>query len=185
MGLSDIAVQRRIQDGDIAEFEKLFKHYYEPLCRHAFGVVRDMDVAEEIVQEFFYGYWKNRASLSIQLSLNGYLYRAIKNNSLAYLRQLSVRQRYAERIQSEQPCSESSSVEDDLVADELGKVIDDTLLQLPERCSKVFQLSRFEGKKYQEIADMLAISIKTVEADMGKALHLFRENLKRFDRVAM
>jgi RNA polymerase sigma-70 factor, ECF subfamily len=185
MGLADISTQRRIQDGDIKEFEQLFKKYYEPLCRYAFTVVKDMDVAEEIVQELFYGYWKGRATLSIQLSLNAYLYRAVKNNSLSYLRQQAVRQRYAEKAKSELAEVESATVEDELVAEELSKVIDETLHQLPERCSTVFRMSRFEGKKYQEIADNLAISIKTVEADMGKALHLFRENLKRFNQVAM
>ena len=185
MGLAEISIQRKIQEGDIKEFEQLFKKYYEPLCLYANGVVRDMDVAEEIVQDLFYSYWKNRTSLSIQLSLNAYLYRSIKNNSLSYLRQQSVRQRYAERSKSEFVEVESTTVEDEMVAKELNKVITDTLNQLPERCSKVFQMNRFEGKKYQEIAEKLAISIKTVEADMGKALHLFRENLKRFNRVAM
>lgn len=185
MGLTDISIQRKIQEGNIKEFELLFKKYYEPLCRYAIGIVKDMDVAEEIVQELFYGYWKNRETLSIQLSLNAYLYRSVKNNSLSYLRQQSVRQRYAEKAKSEFNESESITVEDELVAEELSKVIDETLHQLPERCSTVFQMSRFEGKKYQEIADKLAISIKTVEADMGKALHHFRENLKRFNKVAM
>jgi RNA polymerase sigma-70 factor (ECF subfamily) len=185
MALADFSIQRKIQDGNIKEFEQLFKKYYEPLCHYAIKIVKDVDVAEEVVQEFFYGYWKNRATLSIQLSLNAYLYRSVKNNSLAYLRQQTVRQRYAEKAKSEFNEADSTTVEDEIIAEELSKVIDDTLHQLPERCSTVFQMSRFEGKKYQEIADYLAISIKTVEADMGKALHLFRENLKRHNRVAL
>jgi RNA polymerase sigma-70 factor (ECF subfamily) len=185
MGLADLSVQRKIQNGDIKEFELLFKKYYEPLCHYATSIVKDVDIAEEIVQEFFYGYWKNRESLSIQLSLNAYLYRSIKNSSLSFIRQKNVRQRYAEKVKSEVNEAAMVTVEDEIVAEELSKVIDDTLRQLPERCSKIFQMSRFEGKKYQEIADFFAISIKTVEADMGKALHQFRENLKRHNHVAM
>ncbi len=59
-------------------------------------------------------------------------------------------------------------------------MIESTLKKLPERCSMIFRLNRFEGKKYREIAEMLAISVKTVEADMGKALQQFRESLGEY-----
>ncbi|HPV57032.1 MAG TPA: sigma-70 family RNA polymerase sigma factor, partial [Tenuifilaceae bacterium] len=58
--------------------------------------------------------------------------------------------------------------------------VENTLNQLPERCRQVFELSRFSGLKYHEIAEMLSISVKTVEADMTKALMMFRQNLGRY-----
>jgi RNA polymerase sigma-70 factor (ECF subfamily) len=63
---------------------------------------------------------------------------------------------------------------------ELNKIIGSTLQQMPKRCSMIFRMNRFEGKKYREIAEILSISVKTVEADMGKALQLFRKSLKEF-----
>jgi RNA polymerase sigma-70 factor (ECF subfamily) len=63
---------------------------------------------------------------------------------------------------------------------ELNKIISSTLQQMPERCSTVFRMNRFEGKKYREIAEIMSISIKTVEADMGKALQFFRKSLKDY-----
>ncbi|MBN2348058.1 MAG: sigma-70 family RNA polymerase sigma factor, partial [Bacteroidales bacterium] len=63
---------------------------------------------------------------------------------------------------------------------EIQEIIDKTLNELPERTSKIFKLNRFEGLKYKEIAEQLSVSIKTVEANMGKALKLFRNNLKEY-----
>jgi len=63
---------------------------------------------------------------------------------------------------------------------EMSKLIDDTINALPERCRQIFNMNRLEGLKYREIAEILKISIKTVEADMGKALQAFRQNLKLY-----
>ena len=98
MALQDIISQRRIIKSDINEFEKLFRAYYEPLCRYAFQLVRDLDAAEEIVQEFFYNFWKNRETLEVKISLKAYIYRSIRNNSLRYLEPLSVTRKHAKEV---------------------------------------------------------------------------------------
>jgi RNA polymerase sigma-70 factor, ECF subfamily len=183
MNLNDFYIQKKIQGGDIREFENLFSKYYEPLCRYAFSFLKDMDSAEDIVQEFFYNFWKNRTSFSLRLSLNAYLYQAVRNNSLHYLEHLVIRQNYEDAVlkdfKQQQPGNEQTRIE----AEELGKAINETLRQMPERCSRIFRMNRFEGKKYREIAEILSISVKTVEADMGKALQLFRNSLKDFKNV--
>jgi RNA polymerase sigma-70 factor (ECF subfamily) len=73
-----------------------------------------------------------------------------------------------------------ANMQNDAELRDLGKVINATLRNMPERCSRIFRMNRFEGKKYREIAEILSISVKTVEADMGKALQLFRKSLKEF-----
>lgn len=180
MNLTDYSVQRKIQGGDIREFECLFKKYYEPLCRHANQIISDMDTSEDIVQDFFYNFWKNRESFSPKLSLNAYLYHSIRNNALHYLEHLAIKQSYAKQVID--GFKDMLPVENQYIVEtnELGKVIRTTLGKMPERCARVFSLNRFEGKKYREIAEILSISVKTVEADMGKALQLFRESLKDF-----
>jgi RNA polymerase sigma-70 factor, ECF subfamily len=180
MNLNDFQIQRKIQNGDIKEYERLFVKYYEPLCQFAFKFLKDMDLAEDIVQEFFYNFWKNRETFSLKLSLNSYLYQSIRNNSLHYLGHLAIRQKYAETIKSEINEQHFFTELDEPGLNELNKVIDETLKQLPERCSRIFSMNRFEGKKYKEIAEILSVSIKTVEADMGKALQVFRNSLKDF-----
>jgi len=184
MNLNDFYIQRKIQGGDIKEFERLFTKYYEPLCRYAYTFLKDMDTAEDIVQEFFYGFWKNRISFNLKLSLNSYLYHSIRNNALHYLQHITIRQKYAEALKNETPEAKFINQPDEIGYQELNKVINETLKHLPERCSRVFCLNRFEGKKYREIAVILSISIKTVEADMGKALHLFRRTLKDYKTLA-
>jgi RNA polymerase sigma-70 factor (ECF subfamily) len=180
MNLNDFYLQKKIQDGDIREFERLFVKYYGPLCQHANKILRDMDTAEDIVQEFFYQFWKNRETFSPKLSLNAYLYHSIRNNALHYLEHLSVRQTYAKGAFTEFQDVICAEVQDNVEMKELNKVIDATLQQMPERCSRIFRMNRFEGKKYREIAEILSISVKTVEADMGKALQFFRKSLQEY-----
>ncbi len=183
MQLAGFVKQKRIKNDDLAEFEKLFKSFYSPLCHYAYKFLKDMDVAEEIVQEFFYNYWKNRQTMDIQISIKSYMYRAIRNNSLKYIEHLKVVRKY-EQNYIETNSDNPGIVTNELEIKELNDIIEATLNELPERCSQIFKLSRFEGLKYNEIAEKLSISIKTVEANMGRALQLFRKNLKQYEEIA-
>ena len=180
MNLNDFYIQKKIQGGDIREFEQLFVKYYEPLCQHANKILKDMDTAEDIVQEFFYNFWKNREAFSPKLSLNAYLYQSIRNNSLHHLGHLAIRQSYAQQVVNDFQEVMPAEIQEEAELRDLNKVINATLQQMPERCSRIFRMNRFEGKKYREIAEILSISVKTVEADMGKALQIFRKSLKEF-----
>jgi RNA polymerase sigma-70 factor (ECF subfamily) len=99
---------------------------------------------------------------------------------LHYLQHLNVRETYARQLLHDFDEATSVEKEDTVEIQELNKVINATLKMMPERCSTIFKMNRFEGKKYREIAEILSISVKTVEADMGKALQLFRKSLKEF-----
>ena len=180
MNLIDFSTQKKIQGGDIREFEQLFLRYYEPLCRYACNILKDMDTAEDIVQDFFYHLWKNRNAFSPKLSLNAYLYHSIRNNALHYLEHMAVRQTYANHVFDEFDEKAPADILQEFEMEDLNGVIDATLMQLPERCSTIFKMNRFEGKKYHEISAILSVSVKKVEADMGKALQLFRKSLEAF-----
>jgi RNA polymerase sigma-70 factor (ECF subfamily) len=176
------ATHKKIQKGDIKEFESQFKKLYSPLCHFAFRYLKDMDSAEEIVQDLFYTYWKNKEKIEIRTSLKSYLYQATKNKCLKLIEHNVVKERYASEmmtVSNNTTDSQSNSLE----TEELNSIIDRTLNELPEKCRKIFEMSRFEGMKYNEIAKALSVSIKTVEANMGKALKLFRTNLKQYDQI--
>lgn len=185
MSNNDFQVQQNIRRGDIGEFRLLFNRYYEQLCRYSFGIIRDMDAAEDIVQELFYNFWKNRVTTPPVLSLNAYLYQSVRNNSLRYLQHLMIQQQYTNSVAARAETVPEPDEEKLLEMEELNMAIEKTLKNLPERCSRIFRMNRFEGKKYREIAEILSISIKTVEADMGKALQVFRSSLKEFTNAEL
>lgn len=159
-------------------FEEIFRLYYQPLCRFCFGIVKDMDTAEEIVQDLFFRLWQDQQNTRISTSLKSYLYKAAYNNSLKHLRQQAVREKYA-ASQPVQPQSTSEGILERMQEKQLMEVVEHILETLPERTRTIFKMSRFEGLKYHEIASILSISVKTVEANMGKALAVFRNQFKQ------
>lgn len=179
MNSDDKKVLANINKGDIRQFEILFKDYYEKLCQFAIIYLKDIEQAEEIIQDTFFNIWKNKKSLNIKTSLKSYLYTAVKNNCLQEIRKHKLEIKYENYYKSHY-VNDSVDPEGELNAKELSKVINKTLNSLPERCREIFKMSRYEGLKYHEIADKLSISIKTVEANMGKALKQFRLNLKEY-----
>jgi len=174
---SDNEIIRRIRQGDVKQFESLFRSSYVSLVRYAKSFVRDHDTAEEIVQDLFFRLWTDRNKIRIDTSLNGYLFRAVHNKCLHLLEHKKVIEKHEREIIQGQ--AENIDNTSEMVRyNELQSAIARVLERLPERCGRIFCMNRFEGLKYNEIADKLAISVKTVEADMGKALKEFRKALK-------
>jgi RNA polymerase sigma-70 factor (ECF subfamily) len=161
---------------DEAVFEQVFKEHYKNLFAYAFNMLKDEDEAEEMVQQVFFKLWERAEHLTFSGSIAAYLYRAVHNESLNFLKHQKVKSvhhlhvAYSMKNKSEQPHSK-------MISKELEKKFRQALNELPEQCRTVFQMSRFEDLKYREIADKLDISIKTVENHMGKALKLLRTKL--------
>jgi len=168
---------------DLQSFEVLFRQYYQMLCSYAIRFVDDGDTAEEIVQDLFYRLWEKRAELQINTSVKSYLFSAVHNRCLKFIEHRNVELKYRNYYLKHE--SEIDSEQHDAHSvHELQGIIDKTLNSLPERCGRIFRLNRFEGLKYHEIAQKLSISVKTVEANMGKALKLLRKNLKNYVEIA-
>jgi RNA polymerase sigma-70 factor (ECF subfamily) len=174
--IRDSEITARIRQGDIGQFESLFRSSYASLVRYAMTLIKDHDTSEEIVQDLFFRLWKDKEKLSIASSLNGYLYRSVHNKCLHYIEHNRVVERHAEEISYREPEKQESPAEI-LQYKELQTKIARILERLPERCGQIFYMSRFEGLKYSEIADKLSVSLKTVESNMGKALKEFRKEL--------
>jgi RNA polymerase sigma-70 factor (ECF subfamily) len=141
--------------------------------------LRDEIAAEEMVQNVFYKLWERTENLSITGSVRAYLYRAVHNESLNYLKHLKVRsehQLYVSHRMSEGTEAASKKIQ----LKELEEKFHYALNDLPEQCRTIFQMSRFEELRYREIADRLDISVKTVENQIGKALKILRTKLVDF-----
>ncbi|MBN1131514.1 MAG: RNA polymerase sigma-70 factor [Bacteroidales bacterium] len=181
MNLKDQYILGRIKNGDIGVFEKLFHRFYPGMCSYAEKLVGKDTVAEEIVQDVFYNIWKNREIFRINASLKGYLYRAVFNNSMMHLRKLKRERMADESVTLESPATDPDPVQK-IVGDEMNAIIFNTLENLPERTSLIFRLNRFDGFRYKEIAEQLSISVKTVEANMGKALKALKNSLDKYNQ---
>jgi RNA polymerase sigma-70 factor, ECF subfamily len=172
----DNEIIRRIREGDAHQFESLFRSSYVSLVRFAMTIIKDRDTAEEIVQDLFFKLWRDREKLRIESSLNGYLFRSVHNRCLHFIEHKKIVEKYsAEMAYSQTETRDNPS--EILQYKELQEKVTRIIERLPDRCGRIFYMSRFEGLKYSEIAQKLSVSVKTVEANMGRALKEFRKEL--------
>jgi RNA polymerase sigma-70 factor (ECF subfamily) len=177
--MNDFVLFTKVRDGDIRAYETLFRRYYELLCRYGSKITGNMDTAEEIVQELFYTVWKDRTNLRIAWSVKSYLYGAVRNQALQHLEHLQVRERYCQKVMADEiPESDPhDSPQKILEYKELEQRLEFALEKLPKRRRDIFRMHRFDGKKYEQIAQEMSLSVKTIEAEMTKALRLLRKKL--------
>lgn len=166
----------RLINKDKRAFELVFNQYYNIMVLYASRFMDTREEAEEIAQDVFVKFWEKCDSLSEDSSIKSYLYRSVHNSCLNTIKHEKVKDGYRQHVIHVMESSyQNEFAEDD--PDALRKKIHAEIDKLPPRCSEIFKLSRFEGLKYQEIADHLGISVKTVEVQMGKALKVLRESL--------
>lgn len=160
-------------------FEQLFRVHYPRLCAFALTFLNDREEAEEIVQTMFCKLWEQRQDLDINISVQAYLFRAVRNACLNQIKKTHIRDAY-KAMNLENINNNPEFQPDRTTEKELHRRIEKAIADLPEQCRLIFKLSRFEELKYKEIAEQLNISIKTVENQMGKALKKLRWDLADF-----
>lgn len=174
-GMEERELLDRLRRGDDAAYEAIFRQWYAPLVATTAALLRDRGPAEEVVQDVMLELWRRRETLTFEQSIRAYLFQASRNRALNYLRRQRVETRGEPTIAAGLPTPPQADT--GLREDELRVAIQDAIGGLPDRCREVFELSRIQGLKYSEIATTLGISVKTVEAQMGKALRVMREKL--------
>jgi RNA polymerase sigma-70 factor, ECF subfamily len=173
--MNDRELLDRLRGGDQQAFDTIFRTWYAPLVRLAEGMVRDRAVAEEIVQDVMLELWRRRESLAVEGSPQAYLFQSTRNRSLNHLRHLKVERLGEPHLAVDE--ARASTAHAQVVEDEIEVALRKAVDGLPTRCREVFELSRVHGLKYTEIAKVLGVSVKAVEAQMGKALQRLREQL--------
>ncbi|WP_317171577.1 RNA polymerase sigma-70 factor [Spirosoma profusum] len=168
-----------IRAGSERDFEAVFRQHYASLCRYARQLLPDADDAEEEVQAMFLALWEKRNGLIITVSLKSYLFRAVHNRCLNRLKHAAVRNEHREYVEYRGEVMADSPAQA-LIGDELANQLQRAIQKLPEQCRLAFTLSRFEELTYNEIAERLGISIKTVENQIGKALRILRTELSDY-----
>ncbi|WP_430971835.1 RNA polymerase sigma-70 factor [Sunxiuqinia rutila] len=165
-------------------FRSIFISYFESLELFAKAYVLDQHIAKDIVQEVFTNLWMKKESLPTDINIKSYLYKATRNRCLNYLKKQQVkadyekhtRDKYNELLLSYEALLQLNF--DEFSYSELLTALNKAVLQLPEKCREVFELSRFEGLKNREIAEQLGISVKAVEGHITKALKHIKVQLK-------
>jgi RNA polymerase sigma-70 factor, ECF subfamily len=159
-------------------FDNLFHQYHRELLNLSFNIVRDTDSAKDVVQEVFAQLWKNKETIQFGDQIKHYLFKATSHTSLNFLRQ----QKNTYKLDDYKELSKliAPSGTESVTFVELELRVRQAIDRLPPQCKTIFVLSRHEGLKYQEIADTLGLSIKTVESQMGIALEKLRQDLKPF-----
>ena len=166
------------QNGDDRAFDALFRKFYKPLCYAAGKKTGDIIAAEDIVQDLFADIYNKRQKIEITTSIDKYLYGALFYKCQHYNKKKDVNLSFEDCTVEPRDYSGISSIKIEEI--ELEALIYEAINSLPERCREVFELSRFENKKNKEIAEILKISIKTVETHMGHALKKLGEIVYKY-----
>lgn len=167
-----------IQQGDKSAFDTVYLNYFKRLHQYASNFIKNADDAEEIIQNVFCRLWEKRTQLDANGYLKSFLYRAVHNECLNYLKHENVRSTF--KIHHNLHAVNEQDLSKEILAHELAKQIHLAINELPNQCRTIFQMSRVEQLKYSQIADELNLSVKTVENQMGKALKTLRLKLIDF-----
>lgn len=149
-------------------FEKLYLHFAPGMQAFAESFVGDKEVALDLVQDLFVNLWTNRKNLAAIEHPASYLYYALKNNAVHYLKSRKRLAPFAVEDRERITLAEGSP-ETDIMAKEAKQLLEATINDLPYKCRLVFRLIKDDGLRYKEVAHLLDISLKTVEAHMRLA----------------
>ncbi|MDB4917800.1 MAG: polymerase sigma-70 factor [Gemmatimonadetes bacterium] len=164
----------RLRQGDDDAYSAIFREHYPMLVVTATRLLTERALAEEIAQDVMLELWRRRESLVLTGPVRAYLQQATRNRALNRIRQSRTAQRGEVYIKgpSESPPSDSRAI-----AGELQMAVAGAIASLSEPQREVFEMNRTKGLTYGEIAELLGISVKSVEARMGRALKQLREQL--------
>lgn len=174
----------QLKEGNEDAWKYLYKHHYSVLCCVANQYVSDTFQAETIVGDVIFHMWEIRESLDITISLRSYLVRAVRNRCMDYLnleyRQKEISFCFPEELPESNYLYSDNSPLGILLEKELEAEIHKSIGKLHTECKAVFQKSRFERKKYEEISKELGISVNTVKYHIKSALSILRKDLVKY-----
>lgn len=166
-----------LKNGNDRAFEYIYTLYYKSLTRLSYSIIKDLDKAESLVQDVLIKLWEKRRDLDNVLNIQAYLMMMVRNISIDYLRKEKASQKaHRKNIPNELV----NTTEDQISRNEFEEKLLQSISKLPERCRTAFELSRFENRSNKEIAETMNISVKGVEALIGRSLALLRTELIEF-----
>ena len=173
-------IKHKISKSDEAAFRLLFNHYYPRLINYTFVIIKNHESAEDIVLEVLHSIWERRTKLEEVKNFENYLYICTRNKTLDYHKKNSK----LVNVSFDEPHFEEyithHNPENTLLNKELFEIIDKAILSLPEKARLVYRLVKDEGLKYQEAADILGLSVKTVNNQLLNAMKIVRQKTTEY-----
>ncbi|MEL0650748.1 RNA polymerase sigma-70 factor [Algibacter sp. TI.3.09] len=172
---SDSEIIRKLKVDDKKALTILYNSYWKVLYISSYNLLKNKEVCEEIIQDVFIDLWNKRKDLEIKVSLQSYLYACVRYKVFAEFRtnkmmRVELFDDLNERLQYTTP-------ETKMMHKELKNFVKLVVESLPEKCKKVYKLSRQEQLSHKEIAEQLGITVKTVENHITNALRVLRTSL--------
>lgn len=169
-----------LKNSNKVAYTMLFRNYYKDLVLFAGSILQDKNRSEDIVQNIFLKLWTDRETLNIETSLKSFLLKSIKNACLDEIRHLQVIRAHESYTESVFEIDEMIDTENYVLFSDLNTKLTEALNKLPLSYKEAYEMNRFKGLKYKEIARELNVSERTVEVRVSKALVLLRKYLKDF-----
>lgn len=157
-----------LREGDPLSFEILFQKYYVRFYNFVFNLTKNSQAAEDIIQNVFMKIWINRANLRPDQSIHNYIYVLSKREMLNHIRDRKAYVQVERLVMTEQPSEEVT--DQSMALKELDERIRRFIADMPEQRRKVFLLSRYRGLTNKEIAEMMGLSVRTVDRHINLAL---------------
>lgn len=164
---------------DVKAFEEIYQRYASRMLTYALQILKEKEVCEDIIQNIFIDFWSKRETNTVE-NLEGYLFRAVKFQIFKYFRDSKFSDEDLTRLNLVEVSVSASKI---LEYQDLELAIKNSVDQLPSRCKEIFELSRFEHKTNQEIADLLGVSLQAVKNQISKALSAIRTDLKKEEHI--
>jgi RNA polymerase sigma-70 factor (ECF subfamily) len=175
----ELLLIEKLKSGDPDSFSDIFSAYYKDLVFFAYSFTHELSSAEDIVQDTLVKLWEDHEKLNVTVSLKSILLKTIQNKCIDWHRHRKIVNNSSTYIIDNSPLYEYDT-DNYVLRSELEEMIEKALAILPEKFKEAFEMNRFEGLKYQEIANKLNVSVRTIEVRISKALELLRKSLIDF-----
>ena len=167
-------ILEELNGDDTLAFRKVYLNYWEKLYIYAYNILGNQKICEDLIQELFLSFWKNRDKVEI-VNLKAYLYQSLRFQIFKYFRDNKTTLLNVEKFEQ---VLKTNSIEESLDLNDLEASIHKHLNELPKRCREIFYLSRFENLSHKEIAEKFDISSRTVKNQITTALKYLRTQIK-------
>jgi RNA polymerase sigma-70 factor (family 1) len=179
--INDACLQNLMEQTSVGNqhaFKQLFQYFFKPISQFAFSIVKTKDAATEITDEVFIKLWRNRENILAIQNLRVYIYKAAKNTALNYLSKKANQQITEPFDYISIELKDDNNPEQLMITAEMFAQLKTVVDELPPRCKMIFKLVREDGLKYKEVAEILNLSINTVDAQMVIAVRRITEKVK-------